>query len=310
MPEPAATFPLPKVGNYGLLPNELVENSLSGVLLDGMRQRNRCLDAIFYDVNVITQEEVACISPQAAAEGSILAVPPTGQGQLTVYPSVEDFAQSASDITALCVAGVGSSALGTAAFARNVADALGRPVAGVVSGYGLVDVAAEAVGGYFMFGSLNSLRELFQPLIRVAEAGFIPDPTVLKSALGPARNSDMETVIGLLEHPDLSFDFAAGHSKGGLVLSEALFQMKNNNLKGFKEVGRRMQIVTLGALIAMPYGTTDVIDIIGELDWYGALNSRGFVEPDVVAPRAWHHTNTKLPAHLPVTETLRSALGI
>ena len=64
-------------------------------------------------------------------------------------------------------------------------------------------------------------------------------------------------------------------------------------------------IVTVGALIAMPrqYGT--VIDVMGGWDWFGGLNSRLDIPVDYTVPRAWHHTNTELPAHLPVTAALR-----
>jgi len=43
--------------------------------------------------------------------------------------------------------GVGSSPLGTAALARAVADALDTDVAGIITGYGLSDVMAEALCG-------------------------------------------------------------------------------------------------------------------------------------------------------------------
>ena len=58
-------------------------------------------------------------------EGIVIAVPPTGKGTLTVYTEVKDFLASRTKVGALAVAGVGSSALGSAAFARTIADALG-----------------------------------------------------------------------------------------------------------------------------------------------------------------------------------------
>ncbi|MFC5462080.1 hypothetical protein [Massilia niabensis] len=70
-------------------------------------------------------------------------MPPTGGGALCICPDIASFAEAGGDRTRiLAVAGVGSSALGTAAFARNVADAFGEPVAGLVSGYGMADLLA------------------------------------------------------------------------------------------------------------------------------------------------------------------------
>ena len=59
-------------------------------------------------------------------------------------------------------------------------------------------------------------------------------------------------------------------------------------------------------MIAMPPLFRGVIDIMGAWDWFGGLNSRRDIEADIVVPNAWHHTNTELPAHLPVTKTLRT----
>ena len=81
-------------------------------------------------------------------------MPPTGAGSLVLCGTVDDFADAGgSEIRTLVVAGVGSSALGAAAFARNVADACGTPVAAVVSGYGLADLLTEALGGTGLPGS-------------------------------------------------------------------------------------------------------------------------------------------------------------
>lgn len=44
---------------------------------------------------------------------------------------------------------------------RQCADGLGEPV---VSGYGVADLLTEALGGFFWFGALNSIRHVFEPL--------------------------------------------------------------------------------------------------------------------------------------------------
>ena len=209
----------------------------------------------------------------------------------------------------MAVAGVGSSALGAAAFARNVADAIGEPVAAVVSGYGLADLATEALGGFFLFGAANSLRHGFEWLDRLRESGAVADPGTSKAGAETGspmqRSKDTRTVQALLSHKALKLKLLIGHSKGNLVISEALFQMRALDATRLKQIAKQMLIVTVSAKIAMPPDFEHIVDIIGQIDGFGALNSRWDLGTEVTVPFAWHHTNTELPMHLPVTETLR-----
>ena len=59
------------------------------------------------------------------------------------------------EVAGVAIAGVGSSVLGTAALARNVADAVGGEIVGLVSGYGVSDLLSEALGGWFFFGAVD-----------------------------------------------------------------------------------------------------------------------------------------------------------
>lgn len=278
--------------------------------LEGVRQRNAVLDWLFYDVRVVTHDEAVELSPWLAAEGTILFVPPSGAGPLRVCASTDQFAaQFGKKVRAVAVAGVGSSALGAAAFARNVADALQEPVAAVVSGYGLADLATEALGGFLLFGAANSLRHGFEWLDRLRESGAVADPNtrivtgVKESPM--QRSKDTRTVRALLSHKALDMKMLIGHSKGNLVISEALFDIKKLDSARLKQLAQQMLIVTVSAKIAMPQDFHHIVDIIGQIDGFGALNSRWDLGTEVTVPLAWHHTNTELPMHLPVVETLR-----
>lgn len=291
------------------LPQHFAESPLRTALLERVRNRNTALDAAFYDVKVVSEAEAESIAPRLAAEGAILTVPPSGGGPLAICPSVEAFAEKHAAISTLAVAGVGSSALGSAAFARNVADATGEPVAAVVSGYGLADLAAEALGGFFWFGALNGVRNLFEGLDRATEVSFVWEP--LPGQLTPLRESrDIRTVIALLEHPGLRFDTLVGHSKGNLVLSEALYAMRERDSALVARLAERTHVVTIGARIRMPGAFRRVTDVMGAWDWFGDLNSRRSIDADILMPGAWHHTNTELPAHLPVTAAMRRAMEL
>ena len=278
--------------------------------LEGLRQRNAVLDWLFYDVGVVTRGEAVALSPWLAAEGAILFVPPTGAGPLEVCASVDEFVGAhASKVHALAVAGVGSSALGAAAFARNVADALQEPVAAVVSGYGLADLAAEAMGGFFLFGAANALRHQFEWLDRLRESGAVADPAASgaggEAGLAGRWSRDTRTVQALLSHRALKMKLLVGHSKGNLVISEALFKMKAQDPARLVRLGKQILIVTVSAKIAMPPDCEQIVDVIGQIDGFGALNSRWDLATEVSVPWAWHHTNTELAMHLPVTQTLR-----
>jgi len=278
--------------------------------LEGVRQRNAVLDWLFYDVGVVAHSEAIALSPWLAAEGAILYVPPTGAGQLEVCASIDEFAAAfANKVHTVAVAGVGSSALGAAAFARNVADAIGEPVAAVVSGYGLADLATEALGGFFLFGAANSLRHGFEWLDSLRESGAVADPGTSSAGAetgSPMQQSkDTRTVQALLSHKALKMKLLIGHSKGNLVISEALFQMRALDAVRLKQIAKQLLIVTVSAKIAMPPDFEHIVDIIGQIDGFGALNSRWDLGTEVTVPFAWHHTNTELPMHLPVTETLR-----
>lgn len=91
---------------------------------------------------------------------------------------------------------MGSSALGAAALARNVADHRRAPVAAIVAGLGLADVVTEALGGWFVFGAGNVVRDVLARDRFIFES---PDSVALRLIL-----VEVGERIGLL----------VGHSKG------------------------------------------------------------------------------------------------
>lgn len=272
---------------------------------EAVRLRNTRLDAVFYDVGIIEAEEAARLGPWAMDEGGYLFVPPTGEGALLACEDLSALAGVAGGRRiALVVAGVGSSALGTAALGRNVADALGLPAVGVVSGYGMADLAAEAVGGWVWFGALNQVRHAFRQVGRLSGIGLdlaLPPPDALLGA-------DVLAVRDALADPRLAVAAVVGHSKGSLVIAEALYAL-DPPTGALPEAGETL-IVTLGAVIEMPAVFTRIVDVLGEWDWLGRLNSRPMIPVDLWVPQAMHHTNTEVAAHVPVREIVALAAEI
>ena len=277
------------------------DKPLREAVLEGYRRRNAVLDAFFYDVKVISPFETGTLAPWLAHEGALLIVPPTGAGALSVCPDIESFAAAGGAATRiLAVAGVGSSALGTAAFARNVADAFGEPVAALVSGYGMADMLAEAAGGWLWFGALNRLRHMaegFDDALR----GTVFQPNYAGLNTTAHHSLDTRTLCALLTDRRFRFSLLTGHSKGNLVISEALYTLRDAHAD---ERLSDIAIVTISAAIAMPPRYRNIIDVMGEVDWFGAMNSTYGIGVEYRAKNAGHHTNTDLRWHLPVRDVM------
>ncbi|WP_246318794.1 cell envelope biogenesis protein OmpA [Peteryoungia desertarenae] len=310
--ETAFTLGLTQFARTFSFPERIQHRTARNAALELLRLRNTGFDAMFYDVKSLTAEETFYISDCLGSEGLIIIVPPTGGGMLTLCESVGEFRlRGSKNVHALAVAGIGGSALGAAAFARNVADAIKAPVAAVVSGYGLGDIVNEAIGGAFFFGWLGQMRNSLEAI----------DDAVGRPKLGayakrekrtnePARTGlDADTVETLLSDPSLSFTLLTGHSRGNRVLADALYAMKAENADKLKALTKSARVVTFGGRIKMPEVFTDVIDVVGELDWYGEINSRPQIPSDVRVPYCGHSTNTDLAGALRVTSILKDILA-
>jgi len=281
------------------------------------RAFNSLLDTVFYDVGALSSQERLALSTYLRPEGSILVVYPADAAQeirwLTPEAFVREQQERTSDaVTTVVVAGVGSSAVGTAALARDVADHLGTPVAGIVSGLGLADVVSEALGGWFVFGARNALREVVARFLdALALKDHVRDPEThreLKADVAPPEtpnerflygSPDSTTLLYLLDKLGDRLRLVVGHSKGNYSIENALEGWAGSP-------NAKLQIVTLGAVIWFPPQFADLQQFIGEIDYFGMLNSRIFVQR-IGVPGAGHSLNTALPRHVSVRDALEAA---
>ncbi|MEM7689705.1 MAG: hypothetical protein AAF291_11855 [Pseudomonadota bacterium] len=294
----------------------LLANPFMPALMPGTD--NTALDGLFYDISALSAGERDILRRPEKVEGLILEVGPSWQPSVRVWDRVSQCEDLAPRYRAIAVAGVGSSALGAGALARNVADALKGPVLAVVSGHGLGDLASEAAGGFFLFGGINAMRHsvnAFDTAMDTMRAfnPWLPMPAT--HSLDPGESfrladfsEDVKALVALLAGK-VECDWLVGHSKGNLVISEALYALRATHKERFRDVAASIPIVTFGARIAMPRQVETVIDVMGDLDAFGALNSRPDIGVDVTVPNAWHHTNTRLPFHVPVTTVLEGILA-
>lgn len=294
------------------MPERVRHRTARNAALEPWRLRNTGVDALYYDVKALTADETFYISDSLASEGLIMIVPPSGGPMLTLCESVEEYRlRGGRDVHALAVAGMGGSAIGAAAFARNVANAIGEPVAAVVSGYGLGDIVNEAMGGAFLFGWLGHIRsnlEVIDDMVGRPKLGAYGkrDEDVEREK---SRGLDADTVASLLADPTLSFTLITGHSRGNRVIADALHALKASDPRRLETLSNTARIVAFGGRIKMPDAFADITDVVGELDWFGELNSRPKIATDIRVPYCGHSTNTDLPGAIKVTKIISDILA-
>ena len=254
-------------------PERLQHRPARNAALEPWRLRNTGLDALFYDVKALTAEETFYISDSLASEGLIMIVPPSGGAMLTICDSVAEYKlRGGRDVHALAVAGI---------------------------------------GGSFFFGWLGHMRndlEVIDDVVGRPHLGAYEDRHKLALKAHPSA-LDTDTVETLLADPGLSFHLLAGHSRGNRVLSEALYAIKEEDKQRLRALADGLRIVTFGGRITMPPDCRDVIDVIGELDWFGEINSRPQIDSDIRVPLAGHSTNTDFAGALQVTRILKDIIA-
>jgi hypothetical protein len=318
------------------MPRALVEP-----LVRFLRLGNTALDLAFYDVNTLISElhshglsvvtdpedgkngddmaealRTLDLDALSNPEGSILVVNAKGPSYVTSFDDVRNFLQHAKDadpfIRTVSITGVGSSALGSVAFAWNISVALGEPVAAIVPGYGVADVVQQALGGWFGFGMYNVwVKQLAQDLL----AGTAPNIAhigrrLMKTAPGHEEastgaplfrrgNGSSDVLHAILkELPGISR--VLGHSKGALVIKNAINDLPSKTTE-------RLHIVTFGCPIDEAPKVAGYYQVLGLLDGLGWLNS--WDNPPDKEIVSHHSTNTWLPLSMPVARLTRIAEG-
>ena len=193
--------------------------------------RNMVFDTVFYDVGGLSAQEHADLIGRVVDfdEGGMLVVwPQQAERKIEYFALSADLVAAHPDLDAVAIAGVGSSPLGTAALARQVADAHGAKVVGVISGYGAADVISEALGGWIDFGRRNHTRAAIEQVRALGVAGGngasadalkaeyrIPSDYLLVDE--PESNTPVNL---MLRHGD-KLRLLVGHSKGALNIQNA-----------------------------------------------------------------------------------------
>ncbi|WP_246716612.1 hypothetical protein [Rhizobium ruizarguesonis] len=158
---------------------------------------------------------------------------------------------------------------------------------------------------------MNSIRHAFEPLDSFTKL-FSKSEELESGYLWTRTSKDTETVIALLEDQRFAPRLLVGHSKGNLVLSEALYAIESEHPPLAEAIATRTRIVTISAKVGMPMLFKDVIDVMGAWEWFGALNSRPDIRTDIVVPHAWHSTNPDFPLGMGISvpQTIAQAIAM
>lgn len=273
-----------------------------------LKRRNTALDWLFYDVGALSAEEFARLVQETNVEGSILVVHPRGalgENSIRKFGDYESLRAAPGKLLRnFSIAGVGSSDVGAAALARNLADHLGEPVGAIVAGYGVSDLLSEALGGWFFFGTINRAMKAFHERsgaeAETAAASFSDRPE------GFGISPDTRTLVNLLKDKERSVATILGHSKGCLSIALALELVARSGTRERVKKAKAAQVVTTGAVVEFPQGFDRVSQLLGSIDWFGGLNSRLGLD-FVSVPGAWHHLNTTIPNHMDLRKALPQA---
>lgn len=118
--------------------------------------------------------------------------------------------------------------------------------------------------------------------------------------------ADTDTLFRLLMDEDRVIQTQLGHSKGCLSIAAALEVLACFGAKTAAEKARSIRVITTGAVVEIPGGFHNVVQFLGNLDGFGAMNSRLRV-PYEPALNAWHHVNTAIPFHMDIRKMLARA---
>lgn len=267
--------------------------------LKARSQFNTAADAFFYDTDALNEAERSALAARAQPEGEIVMVGPRNgmRPACVTYPDLEKFLGAVKDKPdTVVITGVGSSALGTAALARNVADCMGHAVIGVVSGYGLADLAGEGLGGWFGLGAANAISRTAAQILSTMEklqqlglGGATTTGRASANGTGMTLGNMASGFLGGVTDSDVLKDlieeipgirYVIGHSKGNFVI--------DNALKGLSAARRKeLKVLTLGAPIYLPIDV-ERLQVIGGLDTLGWLNTRAPWGEFSIQPMATH----------------------
>lgn len=268
------------------------------------------IDCFFYNVQALDADELRQLAILGARHreqpGTVILVEPEarrpGHPRIKVIFGKGWQKHVPDDVDTVIVAGVGSSMLGAAALAKDIADRLNRCVVGVVPGTGLLSAPIDGFFGLFKYGPLNLLVNHWMSLSQLFKSTDKEDPLVVAHT-GDASKNDLPQVVLQELIRRSSVKRLIGHSKGSLELSNAVAAEEKSLLNR----ADKLRIGTIGAVMALPR-YVDCCQVLGSFDELGLLNSRVNVPRNIVWG-ASHWLNPQIPLALSIRDQVWGKFG-
>ncbi|MBF0153463.1 MAG: hypothetical protein HQL64_06970 [Magnetococcales bacterium] len=276
-----------------------------------MRLGSGLIDILFYDLVALSDMELLQVAE--AKEGEILVVSPGfGMGEIPTYATVDAFLEACGGeggVDTVVIAGVGSSAAGTAALAKNVANVLEKPVAGIVSSLGWRDIFTHGIKGLTaerLPERLNSVFQFWSGLLREVTNDVFWGQMVRFRIKGSYVEGipESEILLDMLRRNQKNMRTLVGHSKGSLSIANALFGLKDHNAIENPAIN----VVTFGCGVNVPSSYRNIFQYIGTWDMLGITNTTAKGELWRGLNWVWfkgHDTNSLNQFHLPVVDILK-----
>lgn len=282
--------------------------------------RNSIFDALFYDTPALNvRENLELIGKLFDYDegGMLLVQPRDAASPIEYYDLSHDLLQDNPDLDAVAIPGVGSSPLGAAALARQVADTINRPVVGIIAGYGAADLMSEALGGWLNFGLRNraqaivaAWRRQFSPTR--PESGDLRSKYKLKSTAFLVDEPESNTLINIMLRQGHKLRLLVGHSKGSLNIQNACNAVVRETNFDPADYAQ-LEVVTFGCGITLPTVFSNLHQYVGTWDILGRFNTPFVLRHDPTLDwiRCKAHNLVSLnPFHMPVEALLVDALRI
>lgn len=282
---------------------------------------NSSTERKFYDTDNLSGDEQSWLLSRTTAEGAILVVAPNPDAKglrINRYRAPLGLQGCPVDLPRrFAIAGVGSSDLGAASLARTVANHYDEPVGAIVAGYGRIDLMAEALDGWFVYGSANRLlhlnslfRDSFDVFSRLS--GLPPHPllTAVIDAWVPfiwTWGTETGTFYRLLCDNHCGIRSVTGHSKGSLSIAMTLALLEKFGQPDALKRAASMEITTLGAVVSLPERYENVRQYLGAEDSLGEDNS--ILEIDHIrVPAAGHSLSRRSEKQLDFEKILSTSI--
>lgn len=195
---------------------------------NALAEPNTVLDTAYYNVAGLPAESRDAVLEAGPEEGDVVVLWPRSANQpVSIFPTVSALLEKQGglpDIAHVAVAGVGSSALGAAALAQDVADVVSAPVAGIVAGHGVRDFVKEGLEGAASLGAADTSVAVRD---RTGEAVASVAPDAAQMTLAAPRPHfpwivEARVLAELLQRRKGRIALLVGHSRGAVIISDAL----------------------------------------------------------------------------------------